>query len=98
MILGVETSLPSFPEDEGKDSLLHIMLLLMYFLLFSLMLQMQHRGGSIIILSFFHVFFFLTWTARRINMMYVSEIQLELIVLRKSYLDFMNEWLKYALF
>lgn len=30
-MLGVETSLPSFPEDEGKDSLLHIMSLLMYF-------------------------------------------------------------------
>lgn len=67
MILDVKTSLQSFPEAEGKDFLLHIMSLLMYVLLFSLMLQMQHRCGSVIILSCFHAFFFLTWTARRIN-------------------------------
>lgn len=71
MILGVETCLQSFPEAEGKDFFLHMMSLLMYVLLFSFMLQMQHRCGSVIILSCFHAFsfffFFLTWTARRIN-------------------------------
>lgn len=77
MILGVETSLSSFPEDEGKNSLLHIVSLLMYFLLFSLMLQMQHRGGSVIILSCFHVIFFNLDCKKNKYLKDVSEIQLE---------------------
>lgn len=43
-------------------------------------------------------FFFNLDCKKNKYLMYVSEIQLELIISRKSYLDFMNEWLKYALF
>lgn len=88
MILGVETSLP---EDEGNYSLLHIISPLMYFLLFFLMLQMQHRGGSVIILSCFHVWFFSNVDCEK-NKYFtnVSEVQLELIVLRKPYPDLMS--------
>lgn len=91
-MLGVETSLPSFPEDEGKDSLLHIMSLLMYFLLFSLMLQMQHKGGTVIILSCLHVWCLSNLDCKKNKyLMHVSEIQLESVALRKSHLGFMKE-------
>lgn len=87
MILGIETSLPSFLANEGEDSLLHIMSLLM-----------QRRGGSVIIVLF-SCFFFVNLDCRKNKyLIYNSEIQTDLIVLRNPCPNFMNEWLKYALF
>lgn len=62
------------------------------------MLQMQHKGGTVIILSCLHVWCLFNLDCKKNKyLMYVSEIQLESVALRKFCLGFM-EWLKYALF
>lgn len=63
------------------------------------MLQMQHKGGTVITLSCLHVWCLFNLDCKKNKyLVYVSEIQLESVALSKSYLGFMKEWFKYALF